>query len=140
MFPWLQWWAPNYHFPFSGAVNQNIAPETDWFLGNINSEVGDPEIEEEVFHKVASYGKQIGIITDVLLALVNEIEPEAMKEVRALEQLKELQEKVEKIKVEKKKLLRNNARRILDKLAQSDPEFLEELLKSYPSDRSTTRA
>ena len=64
MLPWLQ---SNFNFPLSGNVNQRIEP--DWFFGTIDSEVGDSEVEKEVFLKVASYGKQIGILTEVLLSI-----------------------------------------------------------------------
>ncbi|MCP4699776.1 MAG: hypothetical protein GY862_23435 [Gammaproteobacteria bacterium] len=120
MLPWSQY---NYHFPLSGDVAQQI----DWFSGHINPDSGDAEIEKEIFQKTASYGTQLGIITEVLLS----INPDALTDSQPLKQLKELQEKVENIKAEKKERTRKNAKRILDKLAQSDPKGLEEVLKKY---------
>lgn len=131
MFSPMQW-SPNYHFPFSGAVTQDIAPRTDWFSREIEPDAGDAEIEREVFHEVASYGKQLGILTDSLLAVVRELKPEALEEIRALEQLQDIQRQVEKIKSDRKEQTRERAKQILDKLAQSDPEFLVELLEGYP--------
>ena len=71
MFPWLWYWAPQVHFPWSGRVAQQIAPDTHWFFGGIRPGAGDARIEEQAFG-VASYGKQLGLITEVLLALAQE--------------------------------------------------------------------
>lgn len=125
MLPWLQ---SNFNFPLSGNVNQKIEP--DWFFGAIDSEVGDSEIEKEIFHKVASYGKQIGIIIDALISIGDQLEIDG-KEISALEKLKELQKKVDSVKDEKKKRVRENARHILDKLKECDPEAFNKLLGEY---------
>ncbi len=77
---------------------------------------------------MASYGKQIGIITEVLLSLANEVKP---KDLEAVKKLKEIQIKAEDIKAEKKVHIQKNAKQLLDKLEQSDPEALNELLKKY---------
>jgi hypothetical protein len=131
MNPWFAWWAPNYVFPLGGDVVQKIAPETDWFSTNISADVGDSDIEREIFQNVAPYGKQIGILAEIILTMAEESDSEAIKGLRALEQLKELQKKVEKIKSEKKERFRDNAKKVLDKFAKTDPEGLKELLKSY---------
>ena len=135
MFPLYRYFSPHFRFPFSGDVNQQIAPETDWFFGNINPEVGDGEIEKEVFLKIASYGKQLGKITSVLLALIEELrknKPSVLKDFPEFDELVELHEKIERIKEENKDRNRDYARRILDKLIESDDtEFVKELLKSY---------
>ena len=135
MFPLYRYFSPHFRFPFSGDVNQQIAPETDWFFGNINPEAGDGEIEKEVFLKIASYGKQLGKITVVLLELIEELrknKPSVLKDFAELAELKELHERIERIKEENKDRNRDYATRILDKLIESDDtEFAKELLKSY---------
>jgi len=133
MFPWF-YNSSDFHFPFSGAVRQHISPETDWFFGSINPEVGNAEVEKEVFYETASYGKQIGIITDVLLALVDEAGSTALKANTAVKQLKEISKKVDVIKRENKKTMKNEAKRSLDKLEKNHPECLKELLKNYGAD------
>ena len=35
MYPWLWFWAPQFHFPFSGSVAQRIEPDTRWFFDGI---------------------------------------------------------------------------------------------------------
>jgi hypothetical protein len=66
VYPWLWFWAPQLHFPFSGNVAQRIEPDTRWFFQGIDPSAGDPHIEEKAF-AVASYGRQLGLITEVLI-------------------------------------------------------------------------
>lgn len=87
MFPWLWFYAPQGHFPWSGAVAQQIAPDTHWFFSGIRPDAGDARIEEQAFG-VASYGRQLGLITEVLLALAQE----------SIDKLKRIQAEVERLK------------------------------------------
>ena len=65
MIPSLWFWAPQFHYPLSGAVQQRIDP--DWFFGAIPTQAGNGAIEKKAFD-LASYGSQLGWITEVLLA------------------------------------------------------------------------
>ena len=58
MIPYNWMWSPEVHLPFSGNVNQDISPDTNWFFGSIKPNAGVGSIEKEVF-EVASYGKQL---------------------------------------------------------------------------------
>ena len=106
----------------------------DWFFNSIHSEVGDSEIEKEVFCKVASYGKQIGMLTEVLLSIADELEIDN-KKIESLSELKKIQAKIEAIKRSKKERVRENAKTLLDKLKNSDREGLESLLREYGASR-----
>ncbi|WP_165742361.1 hypothetical protein [Candidatus Thiosymbion oneisti] len=53
---------------------------------------GDPRIEEEVVEKVASYGKQLGVLSEVVLALAEGKEDEKVN------RLKKMVADIEKIK------------------------------------------
>lgn len=128
MFPWLMW-SPSYYFPLSGAVTQDI--ETDWFDREITSESGDANIEKEIFRDVASYGTQIGILNEAVLALAEELKPESLENNEALKKLNTLQENVKRIKSTIKDQNRKRAKQMLDKLAQEDPDYLVSLLESY---------
>ena len=68
MYPWLWLWAPQVHLPWSGDVEQRINPTTHWFFQGIRPGAGHARIEEQAFD-VASYGKQLGLISELLLAL-----------------------------------------------------------------------
>ena len=125
MLPWLQ---SNFNFPLSGNVTQRLDP--DWFFDTIDSEVGDSEIEKEIFLEVASYGKQIGMLTEVLLAIADELNLND-ENITSLSELKQLQAKIEAIKSSKQKRVKENAKAILDKLKACDPEGFKSLLSEY---------
>ncbi len=89
--------APQFHFPFSGAVSQAIDPDVTWFQNVIRPGAGNARIERRAFEEVASYGKQLGLITDVLLeqaARMPGAESEPVRRLRAM------REQVEDIKAQ----------------------------------------
>ncbi|GAB6907201.1 conserved hypothetical protein [Desulfosarcina cetonica] len=129
MLPWLQ---SNINFPLSGDVNQRIEP--DWFFGSIGAEVGDGEIEREVFQKVASYGRQIGVLTDVLLSIIDQLDLDEGR-IDALAALKTLHARVAEVKASKKERLQERARALLDKLEKSDAEAFKQLIDDYSARR-----
>jgi hypothetical protein len=99
MFPWLWLWAPQVHFPWSGSVAQQIAPDTDWFFAGIEPRAGDARIERRAFG-VATYGKQLGLITEVLLALAEEAPPASKGARESIARLKKIRDEIERIKVD----------------------------------------
>jgi hypothetical protein len=130
MFPWLFFWAPQYHFPWSGAVKQDIAPDTSAFFGAIAPSAGDGPIEKAVFER-ASYGKQIGILSDVVLSLVDDqsVTPAQVK--LAVEQLKQLAHEVMEIKAQYKQHRIDTAIRILETLERTDPDAVERIVARF---------
>ena len=80
--------APQFHFPFSGAVSQAIDPDIAWFQNLIRPGAGNARIERRAFGEVASYGKQLGLITEVLLeqaARAGGAESESVHKLRAMQ-------------------------------------------------------
>ena len=80
--------APQFYFPFSGAVTQAIDPDVTWFQNLIRPGAGNARIERRAFEEVASYGKQLGVITEVLLeqaARSDGPESEAVRRLRAMQ-------------------------------------------------------
>ncbi len=74
---------PIFRLPLSGNVTQSINPwnwvfnPTGGQFGLVNISLGqssNPAVEEEVLSDVASYGKQLGRIEDVLLLLIGRAE------------------------------------------------------------------
>jgi len=120
--PWSQ-----FNFPWSGDVIQRIDP--DFFFGAIPVGAGIGEIEKEIF-KVASYGKQLGLITEVLLALTDESKLPAEPD-SSLDKLTKIHTEIEKIKQNTKDEIRKNARSVLDKLKVSDEDGLKKLLSDF---------
>lgn len=99
MFPWFWFWAPQVHFPWSGAVSQRIAPNTSWFSDVIGPEAGDPEVERQAM-AVASYGRQLGLLTEVLLAAAEQMPALPPQAARSLERLADIQADIETIKTQ----------------------------------------
>ena len=75
---------PDFKLPLSGNVNQTINPWTMFFnpigsqIGLVNVNLGNssnPAVEEQVISDVASYGKQLGRIEDVLAVLLTHFRP-----------------------------------------------------------------
>ena len=99
MNPWQLFWAPQFHFPFGGSVAQQIEPNTNWFFGAIRPEAGDAVIEQQAFG-IASYGKQLGLITDVLLDIAQRAELQTAEGRKALDALRTIRAKIEILKDE----------------------------------------
>ena len=97
MFPWLWFWAPQLHFPWSGNVAQQIEPITHWFFQGIPPGAGNPNIEERAF-RVASYGKQLGLITELLIDLADRAGATSPLAAVSLERLKLIRDEIERIK------------------------------------------
>ena len=97
MYPWLWVWAPRVELPWSGDIVQDIEPNTSWFFGGIKPEAGNAKIEERAFG-VASYGKQLGLITELLVSLAEKQSTLDPKDSASLSELKRIQSKIELIK------------------------------------------
>ena len=97
MNPWFFFWAPQLTMPFGGSVAQRIEPDTRWFFGGIAPNAGDPEIERKAFD-VATYGRQLGLITEVLADLAAQTPPTTAKGQKALQRLREIQQRIEQVK------------------------------------------
>jgi len=97
VYPWLWLWAPQFHFPWSGNVAQRIEPDTRWFFEGIDPSAGDADIEEKAF-SVASYGRQLGLITEVIIDLAEQAELKSVQGAASLERLKRIRDQIERIK------------------------------------------
>lgn len=120
MYPWLFVWAPQYQFPWSGAVKQEISPETIWDA--IPANAGDGAVEEDVFKHAASYGKQIGILADIVQSLTDEVagKPRTEQAVHAVAQLNMTMKDVEAIKARHKRQRIDAAVAVLRELQPSE--------------------
>jgi len=97
MNPWIFFWAPQLYFPWSGSVAQRIDPNTSWFFDSIASPAGDGTIEKKAF-EVASYGRQLGLITEVLVDLAEKMEPSSAEGQASLRRLKDIKAEIDKLK------------------------------------------
>lgn len=97
MVPWLWLWAPQLNLPWSGDVAQEIEPTTSWFFRGIRPSAGDAEIEEKAF-SIASYGKQLGLITDVLIDVAEQVGTQSAESTESMNRLKRIREAIDQIK------------------------------------------
>ncbi|HEX4583850.1 MAG TPA: hypothetical protein VH183_03410 [Burkholderiaceae bacterium] len=101
---------PSFRLPLSGNVTQSINPWTMLFnpvgsqVGLVNIDLGQstqPQVEQEVLTDVASYGKQIGRIEDVLIVLLDHFKPSrplTADEQGAIDDLRSLVAEVQQVK------------------------------------------
>lgn len=99
MYPWLFLWAPQLQLPFSGDVAQRIEPRTQWFFDGIDSTSGDPVIERKAF-EVASYGRQLGLLTELLLDMAAQTPPRTPAGREARQRLRKIQAQIEQLKTD----------------------------------------
>lgn len=130
MYPWLWFWAPQFHFPFSGSVAQQIEPDTRWFFEGIRPEAGNGDVEEQIFD-VASYGRQLGLITEVLLAQTGSDAVPPFQAARSLARLQDVYHEVEAVKRRNSGKLTRAAVAALEKLQASDPAELAQVLSRF---------
>ncbi|HYM17813.1 MAG TPA: hypothetical protein VEU06_04565 [Micropepsaceae bacterium] len=113
-----------FRWPLSGDVNQRIT--APWFSPSLTvNYAGDPVIEDRVVTEVASYGRQLGWLEEIVLALASD--KPAPKD--ALDKLKGAAKKIEAIKKDVQVSALDAAKKALDKLEREQPEDYAELLR-----------
>jgi len=131
MFPWWWFWAPQVRFPLSGSLAQRIEPNTNWFFDGIRPEAGIGDVEKEIFENVASYGRQLGLIIEVLLGSVKSGAIDSQDAAKSLERLEDIYRQTEQVKSESSSRLAAAAIALLDKLHASDREQIERVLRHF---------
>lgn len=127
---WFPGWPPTSRAePLSGDVSQwfKIFSPTITVTGR-----GEPDLEARIVRDVATYGAQLGPITDLVLALATRREPPA----EALAKLEQISRDVEAAKDEFRRGAQDRARRALADLKEHDPAALGELLTEFRADLS----
>ncbi|PIE43030.1 MAG: hypothetical protein CSA50_07500 [Gammaproteobacteria bacterium] len=126
MNPWLFPWWGVFNGPLSGDVIQDVFPGTTWLSPQFEFNfAGNRKIEAEVVADVASFGKQIGILTDAVMELADGDSG------AAVDRLKRLASQIEKVKNQHKDRLERRLKTELEQLKRQDPEALERLLDIY---------
>ncbi len=131
--PWsTEFWQPFLSNPVKGEVDQDILPS--WFSTYITvTGQGEPELEQKIVTEVATYGKQIGELTDVVLALAESANFTDSKAQEAVRELRSIEKKVELKKKAYRSTVQQRAERALQELAKSDPDGLAQLIDSFQS-------
>ena len=133
MIPWIWFWAPRIQYPYSGALSQWVQPNTSWFFDAIPPQAGIGEIEKKIFD-VASYGRQLGLITEILLESKGDSKVTEADATKALARLSEIHGEIERVKAMSKKQVADAASDLLRKMLESDPERLKLLLAQMQVD------
>jgi hypothetical protein len=112
------------YLPFSGPVNQAIA--TSWFSPSLTVNYqGSAQIEQRVATEVASFGRQIGWLSEIVDALAaGKAAPP-----KTLRRLTRAMRQIEEIKTSVRQSALDDAREALDRLREHAPEGLARLLK-----------
>lgn len=110
--------------PFGGAVTQTISPLTSLFSTVINYK-GVPAVERDVVEEVAGYGSQLGTVIDAVLVLAQG------RNDPALDRLRDLALRIERVKQRHEGACAENAREALDALRRRDPREFRHLLAEY---------
>jgi len=119
MIPWLR-------LPASGDVWQKVTNITDWFSPKVEMNfAGDPQIEQEVNANVASYGRQIGVLTEAVIALA---QPDKAALDKAVTRLKEFQAEIEAIKKRRAPDLEEGVLDAMSRLKSTDKDAYERVL------------
>jgi hypothetical protein len=129
-------------FPFAGGNWQTI--DTRWWSPNIAVNfAGNAGIEREVNEDVASYGRQIGWLNDIVAALATAApdaitgDPEAQN---SLNKLKAAQDKIEEIKRRRKASALDSARDALEHLGVTDKDAYRRFVGSLDPNEPPGRA
>jgi hypothetical protein len=109
--------------PLSGDVNQRIT--APWFSPSLTvNYAGDPQVEDRVVTEVASYGRQLGWLMEITIALAKQ---QALPE-ETLRRLEQASEKIEAIKKSVQGSALAEAQIALDRLERDQPEVYKRLL------------
>ena len=126
MNPWLFPWWGQLKGPLSGNVTQDIAPVSSWLCPQFEFNfAGNRRVEAEVVADVASYGKQLGILSEAMLELADGNKGEAV------DRLKKLTNQIDEVKHRHEDRLEQKVKADLDQLKQQSPKALERLLNEY---------
>ena len=125
-------------FPVTAGNWQTI--DTRWWSPTVSVNfAGNPAVEREVTEDVASYGRQIGWLCDIVLALAESGGGEAIKRKSAaadsLIKLRQAQERIQEIKQRRKNSAVDNARGALANLAATDKAAYARLVRSLDADK-----
>ena len=113
-----------FHLPLSGDVNQRIT--APWFSPALTvNYAGDPVIEDRVVTEVASYGRQVGWLTEIALALAKKQPPPE----ETLRRLEKASHEIDAIKKDVHRSSLDAANAALDRLERDDPEAYKKLMR-----------
>lgn len=134
MFPWMWiFYAPQYRFPWGGDWAQQV--DTDTVVRALTpGGSGNAQVEKQALG-IASYGRQLGWLTEALLGNQSGADSAAQQQgALALQRLREAQQRIDALKPqEDAQALATQAAAALERLRQADPQAYRDLLRSVPA-------
>ena len=121
-----------FRWPWSGDVAQRIT--APWFSPSLTvNYAGDAAVEDRVVTEVASYGKQLGWLTEIAIALATgqPVPPET------LHRLEKAKVDIEAIKNQVRASAVEAAKNALDRLERDDPAQYGKLLRERQSNNKS---
>jgi len=117
--------------PWSGNVAQRIT--APWFSPSLTvNYAGDAAVEDRVVTEVASYGKQLGWLTEIVIASANG-QPSPTE---TLARLEKAAREIDAIKEQSRASAIEAANNALDRLERDNPAQYHELLRERRSRKS----
>lgn len=129
---WLRFWSPTFNLPGSGSIGSfSYHPNTTWGAPSLFS--GNEIVERAVYHDVATPGRQLGRLTDVVLELVEELSKmdSSIAGADSVIKLKAMSKQIEKIKEAIEDNTSAAVKEGLEKLKNTDEDAFKALIKEY---------
>lgn len=132
---WLRFFSPTFNLPGSGSIGRfSYHPYTTWEATALFR--GDGQVEQQVYREVASPGRQLGRLTEVVLELAAALakldrDIAASPNIAALQQMAQ---SVEGIKQNLRDDAGTAAREALEHLKATDEDEFRRLLRRYSVD------
>ena len=132
---WLRMFSPMFscRMPASGDMWLDYRPWTNW--DKTDPKAGNPEIEAGIFREIALPGKQLGKLTEAVMALadlVERVQPGILEQHpdqgEAIRALGAMNARISLRKEELKRTTKAEALASLERLRQADPEAYRSLL------------
>lgn len=127
-----------HNHPLSGSVDQWITAWSNWFSPTFEINfAGNRPVENKVVSNVASYGKQLGLLSEIILELAKT--PDERKEGfdDLVVQLAKRVEAIELIKAQFQPDLEWQAKEVLAKLAKTDEKAFARVLEKFQKESKT---
>lgn len=122
---WQNPWFNLLKFPLSGNVD-NISPVTRFLSPTVEvNYAGDQQLESEIVGEVASFGRQLGILSDAILELADDNVGDGV------EKLRTLAKEIDEVKEKSKASLKARVMADLKSLEATDKEGFDEVIGEY---------
>ncbi|ODN71744.1 hypothetical protein [Methylobrevis pamukkalensis] len=124
----------DFNFRVADSNRQTFMPFTSLLSPTVNYTTykGDLQTEERIVSNVASFGRQLGILSEAVLALA-----EGKHDSDELERLRRMMARIEDVKRRNRNAVEERAKEAFESLAKSDPQRARVVLEAMKSQLET---